>query len=224
MTSCLTITTLIAVFFTSVLLPPKIEAKEKHKKSRVTSNEQRDDKKSRVTSNEHRNNKKFGVYGEIGLLNILSFGQGIRGSLYLARDHQIELNYFKAEFSIFGFSTAHSNFSARYKHFVGNSFNIYGGTGSRTLTSTTPRHTGKDSLNSAAVIIEGGIGNHWAFGAFSMGCDWFGLSHPVISLSNSEKFNSTRTEQEKDQDRNDFKGETNRTDLMLVRFYLGAHF
>ena len=206
----------------------KIEATESKKSPEKTKTANDDAESStspkRYSSEEQRESKKFGIYGEIGLVDILQFGRGVRGAFLLDTNEHIELGVFSSEFSLFGYSVATTNAAIRYKRFFGNSFNVYGGGGLRQLTFSSPTVSGSDTLTSRSLAVETGIGNHWSFDNLSIGCDWVGLLIPVATLSSSDSFKSDKSAESIESDRNSFKKNSNSTDLMTVRFFLGAQF
>jgi hypothetical protein len=183
-------------------------------------------KPQRPSSAEMRQGKEFGVVAEIGLVNVFAFGSGIRGMMYLDSNRLIEAGFFQAEFSFLGYATKYQMIEGRYKHIVGNSFYYFAGVASQTVTSTKPDFFESEGseLSATHLAAEGGIGNHWSWSGFTMGCDWVGLAYPLVELASSESFPDDGKEEDIESDRDSFDEQASGANLMNVRFYLGMHF
>jgi hypothetical protein len=69
------------------------------------------------------------------------------------------------------------------------------------------------------------IGNQWQFKNFTLGCDWVGVTLPLSKKYSNESVATTGNLATEQQENEDAKEDlTERTQINLLRFYLGASF
>lgn len=206
----------------------------------------------RLTSEENRRRLRAAVMGEIGLFDLIHFGVGIRGMMYITPKLAIDATYSRASFALFGYESTYDLASTHAKWFFGNSFYLTGGAGISRFAASSTRTTfttvggnedsdsdsfvaveETESYDNTSLVAELGIGNHWQFSSFTLGCDWAGAVVPIATLSETsdpEESESTETASEDaddldaSDDSSDMKASATSTKLNFVRFYLGWAF
>lgn len=112
------------------------------------------------------------------------------------------------------------NLEVYYRHFTGNSFYVAGGVDQRHVTIQENDDWGDyysfDGDTTALGIV---IGNQWQWQNFFLGCDWIGLSVPIISSVSNVQTSADAYDYESAK-----KNYVTGTHGMLLRLHLGFAF
>jgi hypothetical protein len=196
------------------------------------------DKKEKVfedTSEHHRLDKKWTFNAQlVGIGPSYATQRGLVGGYFLNRNMVVQAEVMGGELYSESIVNAWSSgsldvdgrsFGAHFKHYVGNSFYYRAGLDWRSLkyrfADTFSGTSGQFDGTSLAVTFN--IGNQWQWSNFTLGCDWVGLSVPL-----SKSFKNELLVTGTSYDANDFDEDkellVSKTNLNLVRFYIGASF
>jgi hypothetical protein len=188
----------------------------------------------RVTSQSSRAGKKFtATYQIVGVGPSSTFANGVALGFFLEPDWIIMLEGTRGReatvFDIFDDTDVEStSIGIHAKNFAGNSFYYRFGVDYRDLEYqytdnflTTTRRT----FDSQSWAVSLNIGNQWQFKNFTIGCDWVGVTLPLSKKYSNESVATTGNLATEQQENEDAKEDlTERTQINLLRFYLGASF
>lgn len=186
------------------------------------------------TSTSHRANKTFtATYQITGIGPSATFASGITVGFFLNPEWVIMLEGTSGReatiFDIFDDTDVKSkSFGVHAKNFAGNSFYYRFGVDYRDLEyqytdnfiTTTYR-----TFDSKSWGVTFGIGNQWQWKNFTLGCDWVGVTLPLSKKYSNESVTTSGSlafEQSENEDAK--KDLTEKTQINLLRFYLGASF
>jgi len=170
----------------------------------------------------------------IGIGPSLSGTYGLQGSYFLTRNQLLmlevtggKLNYGT---SISGSQSGSSgdlktsSIGLHYKHFSGNSFYWRGGFDFRRATETYNYASDYYKFTGTSFAANFQIGNQWQWEYFTLGCDWIGVSVPLSHSFSDEQTSATAPSYYAGWLSDDEDLFVKRTNLTLLRFYLGASF
>lgn len=189
----------------------------------------------------HRVGKQWMFGGQIlGVGPAYSLQQGVRVGYFLDRNMLVEGEIMFGNqdggstwggSSLFDFGRYEidgQSIGVHLKHFVGNSFYYRAGLDYRWLDyEYTYDNSGFDAAaafkgTSAAVTFN--IGNQWHWKNFNLGCEWVGLSAPILSNISDKRFASNSAVYDINDFNDDQETLVKDLNLNLLRFYLGASF
>ncbi len=167
--------------------PPSAEKTDK------ASTEEPAPAKTRTSSAENRQGKMLHIVAEAGLA-IAPFAQeGLGVGYYISPDLVVEGSYVAGSSSFAGFEVTTSMLEVRAKYFIGNSFYAIGGLGQRSIginAELDASSAGGDKVNAkvstASTGLSLGIGNHWQWSGFTLGCQWIGYFMPLSSSGDTD--------------------------------------
>lgn len=186
------------------------------------------------TSQSTRADKKFtATYQITGVGPSSTFASGIAVGFFLQPDWVIMIEGTSGReatiFDIFDDTDVKStSFGVHAKNFAGNSFYYRFGVDYRDLEykytdnfiTTTTR-----TFDSKSWAVSLNIGNQWQFKNFTLGCDWVGVTLPLSKKYSNESVATTGDLAYEQRENEDAKEDlTERTQINLLRFYLGASF
>ncbi len=184
--------------------------------------------KTHSSSAENRQGKMLHIVGEAGLA-IAPFPQeGLGVGYYFSPDLVAELSYVAGSTEFLDLEVTTSLIEARAKYFIGNSFYAIGGLGQRTIGFTADLDASsvggakkKVSVDTSSTGLSLGIGNHWQWSGFTLGCQWLGYFMPLSSSGDTDlDVDGVNEKDKKDlQDSIDNLGKT--PSYQALRLYLG---
>lgn len=192
------------------------------------------ERSEKVTSQSAREDKKFtATYQVVGIGPSSTFASGIAVGFFLEPDWIIMLEGTRGrEATVFDFfddtDVQSTSIGVHAKNFAGNSFYYRFGVDYRDIEYqytdnflTTTRRT----FDSQSWAVSFNIGNQWQFKNFTLGCDWVGVTLPLSKKYSNESVTTTGSLAYEQQENEDAKDDlTERTQINLLRFYLGASF
>lgn len=190
----------------------------------------------------NRVGKTFSISGQLmGIGPGATATRGLTFGYHLNRNQliQIEATSGGLQSGLDASETKTQSFGAHFKHFVGNSFYYRAGIDhsivkhyaiySRSTTSINGVVTSQEEASgrfegtmTGATLV---IGNQWQWENFTLGCDWVGITQPLVSQISSQSVkNMTYTPDASEKLQSDQQSLLKGTLPHLVRFYLGATF
>lgn len=184
------------------------------------------------TSEFHRLKKKHGIhYQVIGVGPNARNSTGLIYNYFLTRNDLLVFEYLTDIFSGYGtrsYNIKTSSFGVHYKRFTGNSFYIRAGLDQRFIdydyNSTFLSSPESSSFKGMSTTVGLAIGNQWQWSNWSIGCDWFGYSFPVLSSITNENFIATPGNYAKTNMESDQKIFVTGNTIYLLRLYAGYNF
>lgn len=179
----------------------------------------------RIRSEDYRRDKVGVVLVEMGLINVLHFGTGLQGGVFLDDDTIIAADLFSARFDFLGKSQVTTE-TVRLHRFVSNSFYLVGGAGLRQSVTEAYswRKSDQSTFRANHFVGEFALGNRWQMKQFTIGCDWFGLTGQLVKISSSESHDDDVSVNTRDSRKHDFDSQNENVNIQLVRFHLGFVF
>lgn len=192
------------------------------------------------TSEANRLNKKASVLVELlGLGAGYTNGMGIGGTYHLNSNQLLNLELKSGRMDNFRQSTIYSNgvvtdqsqseltnssISGGFKQFSGNSFYYKLGL-DYTMGKYNYRFDGyRAEYEGSSIGASIAIGNQWQWDSFTIGCDWVGYRTPISTNTKTNKIVGSIDKDDEKSFNDDVKILFKDSNLMLLKFYLGASF
>lgn len=185
------------------------------------------------SSAHNRMGKKSQVTAGSGLIIGLIPGAGLNYEYFLTPNSTLQLQAAQGEVDTWFFSDhtfEGTLISANYKRFEGNSFYYrVGGDYRKIKVSSNDKDFGifasDERISGTAESLSASIaiGNQWQFESFTIGCDWIGLTVPVINISNTFKSDNMASASYAS-DKKDWEDLKTQPSAQILRLYLGASF
>ena len=192
----------------------------------------------------HRIDKKFQVtYQPLGATSNNAGETGLSFGYFIDRDSMILVNATsgqnkissRTESSDGARSSSEERFSSQslgvsYKRFFANSFYARSGLDQRRTNADysysgflfLPAESASFTVNTTSLSLA--IGNQWQWENFTLGCDWFGLSQPLMHSFSNESVSDQPQSIYADQVKRDKKQYGEQLAGMFLQVYLGATF
>lgn len=180
------------------------------------------------TSTQTRGSKSFLVYADPIAFSPY-YGVAVAGGLILTEDLVIEAAHTTGKSCTSEpcqFETALSE--ARLKWFAGNSFFLNFGLAHEKGVwdhGVAWGHTEESNADFRAEVTTTGavfaLGNMWQLGAFTIGCDWFGLYVPLATTEFDFSEGPGYNQASREDDEKKARGMADQTRVLAARFHLG---
>lgn len=149
--------------------------------------------KTHFSSADNRQGKMASVVLEEGFAIAPLPTSGFGASYFVTPDLLAELSYVSGEFKLADISISGSLLELRAQYFIGNSFYVIGGFGQRKIGFDAKLDASAAGGNKIPVSVETtstglslGVGNHWQWGGFTLGCQWLGYFLPLSSSGDTD--------------------------------------
>lgn len=196
------------------------------------------------SSEANRMNKDFQVDLFTGVGPANGGGMGISAAKFLSRNQLVMIDlvsgpgaYSRRYSSTYNSTTTSgetdtrvSTIGVHYKQFTGNSFYFRTGLDYSTVdykfdyNSNTPGYGFKSKFNGSVLGANFSIGNQWQWENFTIGCDWIGVSLPLVKDVASAEITGSVADYDRSQFQDDQDHYINNGTATLLKLYVGASF
>jgi hypothetical protein len=156
---------------------------------------------------------------------------GANIGLYLSSNAILQVEYASGSIGLGFYDLGAKSLGINVKFFTGNSFYLKTGfdyrrisiSGVKCLFCSDP-YFKLDGGSADSIALAVGLGNQWQWNTFTMGCDWLGVTAPVITQYSNDFHQSRISAQDQARIDGAFDRVAKAVSLQLLRIYLGASF